>query len=256
MAIDFHGWPLHIAHHEKALAAMPDVYEGGRNIRDGYMRGMGIHFGNFPELAITDEVFSEALGLARHLKSPVGEPQICTLYLLIRFYLPKIAKGHIVEFGTHRGGSALFLARVAKTYLPDVKVYCFDSFQGMPDTCPNDVHQRGDFNDRSEYEFLAIAQRIGLDNIVLCKGFFSDTVPRLIPKQVALAHIDCDIYQSVADCYDGVKPSLVPRAYVTFDDPLFSSCIGAFDAVAERVIKRDGLKAEQVWPNLVFRGNG
>lgn len=40
------------------------------------------------------------------------------------------------------------------------------------------------------------------------------------------------------------------------DDPLFSSCIGAFDAVAERVIKRDSRKVEQNWPNLIFRGEG
>lgn len=254
MAIDFHGFPLEIAHHEDALCSMPDVYVDGRNLRDGYTRALGLHFGNLKDFCIADQVFLEALQFARNLTSPVSEYELANLYLIIRFGMQKIKSGHIVEFGTHRGGSALFLSRLAKTYLPHANVYCFDSFVGMPETSANDVHQRGDFSDRTEHEFMLMAQSHGLDNIVVVKGFFSDTVPGLIPDDVALAHIDCDIYRAVADCYDGVKSKLVPRAYIAFDDPLFSSCIGAFDAVAEFVIKRDGLKVEQNWPNLIFRG--
>lgn len=256
MAIDFHGFPLSIAHHEAAVSRLPDVYEDGRNLRDGYTRALGIHFGNLNDLCMSDEVFMEALELARRLKSPVSEHQLANLYLIIRYGMQKIKPGHIVEFGTHRGGSALFLARLAHTYLPHANVYCFDSFVGMPETSANDVHKRGDFSDRTEHEFMLLARNHGLDNMVVVKGFFSETVPNLVPDDVALAHIDCDLYLSVSSCYDGVKPKLVPRAYIAFDDPLFSSCIGAFDAVAEFVIKRDGLKIEQNFPNLIFRGPG
>lgn len=254
MAIDFHGFPLRIDHHEASISAMPDEFREGRNLRDGYLRGCGSHFGNLQDLCKEDKAFQEAYYLAKYLGSPVSDYSLVNLYLLLRYYLPKLASGHIVEFGTHRGGSALFFSRLAREYLPEAKIYCFDSFAGLPQESPNDAHRKGDFSDHTEVEFMQVAEEASLNNLVVCKGFFSDTVPRLLPPAVALAHIDCDLYQSVCDAYEGVKGHLVPRAYLVFDDPLFSSCIGAFDAVAEKLIRRDGLKPEQVWPNLLFRG--
>jgi hypothetical protein len=38
-----------------------------------------------------------------------------------------------------------------------------------------------------------------------------------------------------------------------FDDPLVSSCLGAFEVIESLVIRRDGLYAEQVYPHLVYR---
>ncbi|MGC8908947.1 MAG: hypothetical protein ACP5M0_16110 [Desulfomonilaceae bacterium] len=38
-----------------------------------------------------------------------------------------------------------------------------------------------------------------------------------------------------------------------FDDPLYGSCLGAFEAVEELVIRNDGLHAEQAFPHLVYR---
>jgi hypothetical protein len=41
--------------------------------------------------------------------------------------------------------------------------------------------------------------------------------------------------------------------YIVFDDPLFGSCLGAFQAVEELLIRRDGHSAEQVYPHLLYR---
>jgi hypothetical protein len=46
---------------------------------------------------------------------------------------------------------------------------------------------------------------------------------------------------------------MVPGGYIMLDDPLYSSCIGAFEAVEDVMIRRDGLHAEQVFPHLIFR---
>ena len=70
---------------------------------------------------------------------------------------------------------------------------------------------------------------------------------------VCLAHVDCDIYDAVAYSYEQVKPYLTNGAYPIFDDPLVPSCIGAFEAVEELLVRRNGLHAEQVFPHLVFR---
>jgi len=251
-------WTFTIAHHEEALASMPDEMVQGRNLRDGYLRGTGIQFGGIRNLCANDPVFTQAYSLARHLSSPVGDDALCNFFLLLKYYLPRLGKGHIVEFGTDRGGSALFLARVAMEYLPSTKIYCFDSFQGMPETdSALDIHRKGQFSNANAEALVKLAADCNLRNVEIVKGFFEETVPKVLPtlEPVLLAHVDCDLYQSVAQCYKGTRGFLIPEGYLVFDDPLISSCLGAFEAVAELVIRRDGRHIEQAWPHLVFRGS-
>jgi hypothetical protein len=84
---------------------------------------------------------------------------------------------------------------------------------------------------------------------------FEDTIPKVAPSigQLRLSHIDCDLFDAIAASYDGSKVQMVPGGYIVFDDPLESSCLGAFEAVESLVIRRDGLRAEQVYPHLVYR---
>jgi hypothetical protein len=70
---------------------------------------------------------------------------------------------------------------------------------------------------------------------------------------VLLAHIDCDVYASVAFAWDAVKPCMASGGYVVFDDAHVSSCLGATEAVENLPIRRDGLNCEQIWPHFVFR---
>ena len=60
-------------------------------------------------------------------------------------------------------------------------------------------------------------------------------------------------YSAVAYSYDVTKPYMVDGGYWVFDDALYSSCIGAMEAIEEVVIQRDGRFAEQSWPHLVYR---
>ena len=56
--------------------------------------------------------------------------------------------GNIVEFGSYKGGQALFMSYVAKKLLPSIKVYAFDTFKVMPVMDSKvDAHSLGDFND-------------------------------------------------------------------------------------------------------------
>jgi hypothetical protein len=72
-------------------------------------------------------------------------------------------------------------------------------------------------------------------------------------RRIALAHVDCDIYDAVKYSYQVSKPYMVPMGYVVFDDATASSCIGATEAVEDTVIRQDGLFSEQVFPHHVFR---
>lgn len=248
-------WPVRIRNHAHSIMAMPDEARDGRNLRQGYLRACGIQLGNIRELAMADPLFAACFGAAQG-RTVVTHDNLCNLFLLIRFYLGDLAPGHIAEFGSYRGGSAIFMAMAAKEIHPGTKVFAFDTFEGMPPSdAARDAHRQGDFADANLGEIEAAAAALGLDNLVLVKGRFETTAPRLLAEHgpIRLAHIDCDIYEAVAAAYDLARPHMVPGGYLVFDDPLASGCIGAFEAVERLLVRRDGLYAEQTFPHLVYR---
>jgi hypothetical protein len=248
-------WKVEAAQHGNRIATMPAAMVDGRNIRDGYLRGCGLQFGNMRTLCVADPLFRRAYTLVQG-RSVVTDNKLVNLFVLIKFFLPQLSPGHIAEFGSFRGGSAIFMAVVANELCPGTKVFAFDSFTGMPTTdTRRDVHSAGDFSEASLDEVRQFAANAGVHNLELVKGMFADTIPTMLPSigPLRLAHIDCDLFEAIATAYDGCKSQMVGGGYVVFDDPLESSCLGAFEAVESLVIRRDGLHAEQAYPHLVYR---
>lgn len=226
-----------------------------RSIYDGYVRGWGIQFGELKNKVRQDPLYQEALALAKG-RTIISEENRINMFLLLKFYLGKIPSGHIIEFGSYKGGNAIFMAYIVDKLYPGVNVYALDTFSGMPQTDSKiDAHVEGDFRDVDLNELRKYAEKKGITNLRFVKGLFHDTAPDLLKdvKQVALAHIDCDIYSAVAYSYDVVKEYMVPGGYIVFDDATVSSCLGATDAVETLVIRRDGLSSEQIYPQYVFR---
>jgi hypothetical protein len=248
-------WNITINNHGERIGAMPDTTLNGRNLKDGYLRGCGLQFGNVAALCAADPLFAHAYGLTRD-RSAVTDNNPRNLFLLIKFYLPRLPLGHIAEFGSFRGGSAIFMAIVAQELCPGTKVFAFDSFAGMPETdARRDAHKAGDFAEASEEEIRHFAEKLGVRNLELIKGMFDESIPRALPSigPLRLAHVDCDLHDAVVASYEGSRTKMVPGGYIVFDDPLVSSCLGAFEAIENLVIRRDGLFAEQVYPHLVYR---
>ncbi len=85
----------------------------GRSIRDGYARGWGLEFGGLRESVLADPIYQDAMALAQG-RTIQAETCRMNLFLLARYFLPRLlensASGSIVEFGSFRGGSAIFLA--------------------------------------------------------------------------------------------------------------------------------------------------
>jgi predicted O-methyltransferase YrrM len=227
----------------------------GRSVRDGYARGWGLEFGDLAAKVKADPIYGDAVRLTEG-RSFVNEARRMNLFLLIRFYLGKVPRGNIIEFGAYKGGNAMFMAHVAGRVLPGTQVYALDTFRGMPATDPAiDAHHRGDFGDVDLAELRGIAAAEGLHNLHLIEGRFEETAAALVEKSgpFSLAHIDCDIYSAVAYAYEAVKAAMVPGGYIVFDDATVSSCIGATEAVETLAIRRDGLSSEQIYPHFVFR---
>ena len=232
----------------------------GRSIRDGYARGWGLEFGGIRESILEDPVYRDAMALAQG-RTIQAENCRMNLFLLAKYFLPRLlgesTRGSIVEFGSFRGGSAIFLASVCRSLGLNVKVYGLDTFEGMPPTDKGvDAHNAGDFSGVDLSELRAFVESSGLsEHLEFVQGIFEETAPALLLKAppVLLAHIDCDVYASVAYAWEVVKPHVASGGYVAFDDAHISSCLGATEAVEDLAIRRDGLNCEQIWPHFVFR---
>ena len=227
----------------------------GRNVYEGYQRGWGLQFGGLRDAILKDPLYREAFSLASD-RTIMSEENRMNIFLLLRFFIDKIPFGHIVEYGSYRGGNAIFMAHIAKKLYPEMKVFALDSFEGMPPTDKNvDAHNAGDFSDT---DFDSLQKRIddlGLDNLILVKGFFEDTNDGVMSKagNICMAHIDCDIGPAVKYSYENSKPYMVDGGYMVFDDATVSSCIGATEVVEDLLIRRDNFNSEQIWPHFVFR---
>ncbi|WP_321961159.1 TylF/MycF/NovP-related O-methyltransferase [Paraburkholderia sp. J7] len=227
----------------------------GRNVTAGYIRSWGLsEEDGFARAIAQDPVYQESMELARGL-TLVAEHKLMNLFLIMKYGLAG-ADGDIVEFGSYKGGSAVFMANVARRLGMKARIYALDTFAGMPETDQErDLHIAGDFNDASLVKLRAFVEEHQLTNLTPVQGLFEDTAPALLEKisAVTLAHIDCDIYPAVKFAVAAVRPKMHPAGgYLAFDDPLQATCLGALEAV-EDMIQTIGLHAEQAYPHLVYR---
>jgi len=236
---------------------IPAGMRKGRNIRAGHARGWGLQFWDLKKQIAADPLYREASALAAGRTVQIEENRM-NIFLLLKFFLGKLPMGHIVEYGSFKVGSAIFMAKVCSVLHPGMQVYAFDTFAGMPTTDSEiDAHNAGDFSDVDFAELQEYIAKIGLTNLKLVRGLFEDTAPGTLPEvgSIRLAHIDCDIKSAVAYSYDASRPYMVEDGYIVLDDALFSSCLGATEDVEDLMVRRDGLNSEQIYPHFVFRAH-
>jgi O-methyltransferase len=137
-------------------------------------------------------------------------------------------QGQFAEVGVYLGGTAGLLAEVLRN--TDRQCHLFDTFEGMPDTDPNeDLHRRGDFSDTS---LSAVQKHLKeYSNLSFHKGIFPGTAKSLESERFAFVHVDADIYSSVWDCCTYFYPRLSPGGVMIFDDYGFIGTPGSRKAV-------------------------
>jgi hypothetical protein len=247
------------------IPGFPGVQSGlvnGRCIAEGYARGWGLQYGDLHKRVLGDPLYIEAMRLARG-RTVQEEARRANLFLLLKFYVPKLPLGDIIEFGSFRGGSAIFMARVCAGLGLKSQVWALDTFSGMPAPDKNiDAHSVGDFQKTNFESLKAYTAKCGLNNVHWIQGLFEDTCQGVMEKsrKMVIAHIDCDIRSAVQFSYKSIKKHMVDGGYIVFDDATTSSCLGATEVVENDVIRRDQLNCEQIFPHFVFRcwdrGNG
>ena len=188
-----------------------------------------------PDQALYQPLFSPwhgegEFGSIKSMVAPyslVSPDRVWILYTLAQQALH--LNGDFYECGVYKGGTAMMLAKIVAN-APNKSLRLFDTFEGMPETDPNrDYHRQGDFSDTS---LNAVRERVGNSgNIDYRPGFIPKTFKGLENEQIAIAHVDVDIYKSVLDCCDFIYPRLVSGGFLVFDDYGFPSCPGARMAV-------------------------
>lgn len=109
-----------------------------------------------------------------------------------------------VEFGTGEGHSTRLIAQ----YLP---VITFDSFQGLPeDWRPGFPKGR----------FASAEEPRDIPGCTVVPGWFSDTLADYdwSGYDIALVHVDCDLYSSTRTALASVLPVIKPGCIIVFDE--------------------------------------
>lgn len=226
----------------------------GRNVMAGYARVCALQCNAITSFIENDPLYLTCKNLIEH-RQLLTQSRLINLFLILKYGLKGI-EGDIIEFGSYRGGSAIFLAAAARALGLSTTVYALDTFEGMPDSDSKlDFHHSNNFQDVSFEDLLAYKEKLGLTNLIFVKGRFEETALPLLKKsqKIILAHIDCDLYTSTRYAIDITLPQLHDHGgYLVFDDALQSTCLGALQAV-EEMIQENHLRAEQSFPHLVYR---
>jgi O-methyltransferase len=133
--------------------------------------------------------------------------------------------GDYLEFGVFNGTSLACMHRAISEFnIPNMRLFGFDSFEGLPESANEDEWEPGTYQMDEGYARGWLTRR-GIDwqRVVLVKGWFSDTLNQdLIDshsiRKASVIMIDCDAYQSAKEALWFCAPLINERAVVFFDD--------------------------------------
>jgi Macrocin-O-methyltransferase (TylF) len=182
----------------------------------------------------------------------IGLYRLNNLRSVAKKVLEEGIEGDFLEAGVWRGGATIFMRGLLKAYaVRDRLVWVADSFCGFPP--PAEISPRsytsaelrtainridaGDPDWKTALETLQAGtteedvktnfERYGLldDQVRFLPGFFSDTLPSVPVKKLAILRADGDLYDSTYQILESLYPRVSPRGYVIIDDYYtFSEC--------------------------------
>lgn len=151
------------------------------------------------------------------------ETTLVQLHQLLERMVAQQVPGDVVELGCHAGDTSLSLAQSLKQFDSDKELHVYDSFVGLPASTfvdsPDGVSclPPGAFAATEEdvRQTFALA---GFSPPHIHPGWFRDTLPRELPKQICFAFLDGDLYESIKLSLEAVWPRLSPGGVVVVHD--------------------------------------
>lgn len=179
------------------------------------------------------------------------------LFLSAEYACSAGVDGDIAEFGTNTGRSSSVLAYAISRFSDTKKLFCFDSFEGLPiiksevDRKHKDVidgvWKASYFCDLRDEELATLLGRlIPRDRTIIYKGWFIDSLPTVdLNIRLALVHIDSDLYESAIDVLEYIfdKGMVSDGCVILFDD---FNCSCASNELGERKAWMEILKKYKI----------
>ncbi len=142
------------------------------------------------------------------------------------------------EYGCHRVRTfRMALTEARRHGLSEMDFFAFDSFQGLPDSTSSPDHavwKQGALS-TSEADFKRLIGEHGIfaDRVRTIPGFYADSLSEDLQKRfveeeqpIALACIDCDLYESAVPVFRFIEPMLQEGSVLYLDD-LFAGYRGS-----------------------------
>jgi hypothetical protein len=193
-------------------------------------------------MALRDNLFNIGNYLARHLPTSVARP-----FSLPFIYQTRVSDGFIyesgnminmafgycannkirgdyAEFGVFKGHTTIEAWKAAYRHgLSEMIFRLFDSFEGLPEVGGHDTggpFETGEFsNSRDDFESRLKRFGVNMDRVKITPGFFDKTLPNSeAASGIAVAWIDCDLYESTVPVLNWLTDKLVDGAVICFDD--------------------------------------
>jgi len=139
-----------------------------------------------------------------------------TIYLNVNQILKDRVPGDFIELGVYKGNSAKLLATLGRRHKRHI--YLFDTFAGFD---PRDLRgvDRGQSALFADTSLSAVREFVGTDGVTYIPGFFPESISKIaLPETIAIAHIDCDLYEPMKAGLEWFYPRLSPGGILLLHD--------------------------------------
>ena len=135
--------------------------------------------------------------------------------------------GDYLEFGCYGGVTFTLAHKYKHMNNLQMKLYAFDSFQGLPPLTGIDTHDQwnqGDYK-MGFQDFVTRLNKNGINEseYQLVPGFYEESLKTNLPSKLgiekaSLVYIDCDLYESTVPVLNYILPILQTGTIIAFDD--------------------------------------
>ena len=196
------------------------------------------------------------------------------LYFKRCFDMIRELEGDIVECGVAQGRSLLMFGFLIRNSGRGGHLYGFDSFEGFPEPSSEDRDDSPESRRRNVQKGdnkvpLNVTWQFLLNNltnmngkrdeqfvnthITLIKGYFNQTLLDYPGKQIALLHIDCDLYEGYLTVLETFYHRVVKGGLILFDEYNLKEWPGATKAVDSFFNKIDDSDYKFIYDETIRR---
>lgn len=184
------------------------------------------------DLSSSTRISFESIFAVADKYSMCGRDRLHNLYYQALQVAAHHPDGSFVDCGVAAGGSSAVLAAalLASKGCDSRRIYCFDTFQGLP--APGEFDSREGQNAAdlgwgegtcaaNESSLIEVCKKLGVSDLVVpVKGLFADTIPvwseRIGP--ISFLHMDGDWYDSTLQILHGFYRQVLPYGVIQIDD--------------------------------------